>query len=184
MKLGIYVGSFNPVHNGHIKIVNYLLNHKYVDKVIIIATPNYWNKQNLVTLKHRINMLKFYERKSIIIDEKHNKKLYTYQVLKELKKDYPKDELYLIIGADNIVNLKLWKNLEDILKNKIIIMNRNNIDINKYLDQYPKKQFIVISDFPYIKISSTQIRNGDYRHLKREVKNYIEQNKLYGYKEE
>ena len=50
MKIGIYIGSFNPPHKGHIKIINYLLNNNYVDKIIVIPTGNYWNKQkNVVT---------------------------------------------------------------------------------------------------------------------------------------
>lgn len=181
MKLGIYVGSFNPVHSGHIKVVHYLLNNKYVDKVLLLATPNYWDKQDLVNQEHRVEMLKFYEDKDIIVDDIHNKEPYTYQVLRLLKEDYPNDELYLIIGADNMIHLDKWKNIDEILKNKIIVMNRNHIDINHYLDKYPKNQFVVISDFPYTRVSSTQIRNGDYKHLKNEVKSYIEHNKLYGF---
>ena len=51
MKLGLYVGSFNPVHNGHLKVINYLLDNNIVDKVIVLPTPNYWDKQNLLDLK-------------------------------------------------------------------------------------------------------------------------------------
>ena len=62
MKLGLYVGSFNPVHNGHIKVINYLLDNDLVDKVIVLPTPNYWDKQNLLDLKTRVEMLKIIER--------------------------------------------------------------------------------------------------------------------------
>ena len=48
MKIGIFVGSFNPVHKGHIKIVKHLLTKKYLDKVLIVPTGNYWNKNNLI----------------------------------------------------------------------------------------------------------------------------------------
>ena len=72
MKIGIYVGSFNPPHKGHIKIVNHLIS-KYLDKVIIIPTGNYWDKLDLVNIDHRINMLKFYENEKIIIDTKNNR---------------------------------------------------------------------------------------------------------------
>ena len=60
MKLGIYVGSFNPVHKGHIKVANYLLKNNYVDKVIMLPTPNYWHKTNLLDVNKRVEMLKFY----------------------------------------------------------------------------------------------------------------------------
>ena len=179
MKLGIFVGSFNPVHEGHIKVANYLLDNHYVDKMLMLATPNYWNKQDLVELKHRVNMLKFYETENLIVDDIHNKDPYTYQVLRSLKKDYPNDELYLIMGADNIINLDKWKNIKEILTYKIIIVNRDNIDINKYLERFPKDQFIVIPSFPNINISSTEIRKGNSKYLNPKIKKYIEQNQLY-----
>ena len=68
MKIGIYIGSFNPPHKGHKKIINYLLTNKYVDKILIIPTGNYWHKQNLINIKDRINMLKYYENKKIKVD--------------------------------------------------------------------------------------------------------------------
>ena len=179
MKLGIFVGSFNPVHEGHIKVANYLINNHYVDKVLMLATPNYWDKQDLIELKHRVNMLRFYETQNLIVDDIHNKEPYTYQVLRLLKKDYPNDELYLIIGADNIINLDKWKNIGEILENKIIVVNRDNLDIYQYLDKFPKEQFVIIPSFPNIEVSSTEIRNGDYKYLKKEVKEYINQHRLY-----
>ena len=127
MRIGVFVGSFNPVHEGHIKVANYLLEHDYVDKVLILPTPNYWDKQDLIPVRHRYRMLKFYETDKIIIDNKHNNYPYTYQVLRSLKKDY-KDDLYLIIGADNIERFNEWRNYEEIQENKIIVLNRNNID--------------------------------------------------------
>lgn len=179
MRIGVFVGSFNPVHEGHIKIVNHLLDKNYLDKILLLATPNYWDKQDLISVEHRINMLKFYETDKIIVDDIHNNFPYTYQVLRSLKKDY-KDELYLIIGADNIVNLDKWKNIDELLKYKIIILNRDNIDINKYLDKYPNKEnFIVVDDYVPLDVSSTKIRNGDYKYLDSKVKDYIENNKLY-----
>ena len=93
MKLGVFVGSFNPVHEGHIKVANYLINNHYVDKVLMLATPNYWDKQDLIELKHRVNMLKFYETENLVVDDIHNKEPFTYQVLRLLRKDYPNDEL-------------------------------------------------------------------------------------------
>ena len=178
MRIGVFVGSFNPVHDGHIKVANYLLENDYVDKVLILPTPNYWDKQDLIPVRHRYRMLKFYETDKIIIDNKHNNYPYTYQVLRSLKKDY-NDDLYLIIGADNIERFNEWRNYEEILENKIIVLNRNNININKYLKKYKKEQFIPITDFPFINVSSTEIRNGKFTHLKPEVIDYIKKHNLY-----
>ena len=179
MKLGIFVGCFNPVHNGHLKIINYLLDNNIVDKVLVLPSTNYWEKQDLIDIKHRINMFKIFESEKIIIDDIHNNYDYTYQVLRSIKIDYPNDDLYLIIGADNIINLHKWKNIDEILNNKIIVLNRNNIDINKYLDRFNKDKFIILDKFDYIDTSSTEIRNGNYEELNPEVKKYIDKSKLY-----
>ena len=66
MKIGVYVGSFNPVHKGHMKIVKHLIKNNYLDKVIVIPTGAYWDKQNLIDINDRISMLKFYERRKTL----------------------------------------------------------------------------------------------------------------------
>lgn len=183
MKIGVYVGSFNPVHIGHIKIVDDLLIHKIVDRVVIIPTNGYWNKQNLVDLKHRINMLKYFENDKIIIDTKHNSIEYTYQVLDKLEKEYKNDELYLIIGADQLPKFHLWKNVGEILKHKVLVINRDNIDVYQHINNFKNKEnFIIVNDIEQIDISSTIIRdNIDKRdcYLDKNVLKYINKNKLY-----
>lgn len=180
MKLGVFVGSFNPMHNGHHDICKYVLDNKYVDKVILIPTPNYWDKNNLVDVDKRIHMMNFYADKNIIIDNKHNNLQYTYEILDVLKEENPNDELYLIIGADNICKFYEWKNIDRILENKVIVLNRDNIDIIKYIKEDDVDKFIVINNYKYIDVSSTKIRNGIYENIKKEVVNYIKENNLYG----
>ena len=179
MRLGVYVGSFNPVHIGHIDVVNYLIKEKYVDKVLIVPTLNYWNKFNLIDIKHRINMLKIFENEDIKIDTKNNKYIYTYELLNKLSKEYD-DELYLIMGADNIIEFDKWKNYKKLLKYKIIIVNRNNIDINKYIKKYNTNNFIVINDYKFIDISSTKLReNLNSKYIDKKVLDYIKKNNLF-----
>lgn len=179
MRLGVYVGSFNPVHKGHIDVVNYLLKEKYVDKILIVPTLNYWNKNNLIDIKHRINMLKIFESVNIKIDTKNNKYIYTYELLNKLNKEYD-DELFLIMGADNIIEFDKWKNYKELLKYKIIIVNRDNIDIEKYIKKYNTNNFIVMSNYKYIDISSTEIRNNlNCKYLDEKVLDYINKNKLF-----
>ena len=178
MKLGIFMGSFNPPHKGHIGIMNYLLDKGYVDKILVVPTLNYWNKNNLIDIKDRINMLKFYENERIVIDTAHNEYIYTIDLVKEIEKDYPKDELSVIMGADNIINLDKWKNYQELLKYNIIIMNRSDIDIEKYTSKYPNN-FTIINDFD-MPISSTDIRNKiSENFLDKEILNYIKENNLY-----
>ena len=180
MNIGVYVGSFNPPHKGHIYVVNYLLDNKVVNKVLIVPTGNYWDKQNLVDLKDRINMLKTYENENILIDTVNNEYPYTYQLMRKLKIDYPNDTLFLVMGADNIISFDKWKNYEELLQGNIIIMNRDSINIHEYLKNYPEGHFIVLKDFHPIDISSTEIRNNpDNEYIDEEVKEYIKKHDLY-----
>ena len=180
MNIGVFVGSFNPPHKGHFSIVNFLINKKILDKVIIIPTGNYWNKQDLIDIKDRINMLRFYENDKIIIDNKHNNMEYTYLIMNSLKEEYPHDKLSLIIGADNIINFNKWKNYQELIKYHLIIMQRNNIDIKKYIKEYKITNYTIIDDYPYIDISSTIIRNKlDNKYLDKEVIDYIRSRGLY-----
>ena len=182
MNLGIYVGSFNPVHKGHKYIIDCLLDKDIVDKIIVIPTGNYWDKQDLINIKDRINMLKIYESDKVIVNETLNEINYTYKILNILEKAYKDDKLYLIIGADNIPKFHLWKNVDEILQNKVIVLNRDNIDIYKYINKFKnKKNFIVVKDFKKIDISSTQIRNNIDKNknlLDKKVYKYITENKL------
>lgn len=61
MRLGVCIGSFNLVHDGQKHIAEFVINNNYVDKVLLLPTPNYWHKQDLFSVNHRINMMKFYE---------------------------------------------------------------------------------------------------------------------------
>lgn len=188
MKIGVYVGSFNPVHLGHKHIADYLLENNYLDKVVIIPTGNYWHKNNLTHLNHRINMLKYYENDKIIINNKYNNLEYTYQILNELKNDYKESTLYLIIGADNLTSFHLWKKVDKVLNNKVLVLPRNNINTHEYINKYKQKDnFIVVQNFKEIDISSTFIREKlrykEYNSLTncidKEILNYIIDNKIY-----
>lgn len=184
MKIGIFVGSFNPVHKGHIKIVKHLIENKYLDKVIIIPTGNYWNKQNLIDIDDRINMLKFYQNDSIIIDNKLNNLTYTYEIMNELKREY--ENLYLILGADNLISFDKWNNYEDLLNYYLVIINREDIDVNYYLDKHKIKKYIIVDDLEKDDISSSLVRDlitsnkSLDKYLDVEIINYIKNNNLYG----
>lgn len=186
MKIAVYVGSFNPVHKGHIKVAK-TVSKKLVDKVIIVPTLNYWDKNNLININDRINMLKFYETNNIIINTKNNKYEYTYQVLRNIKKEYKNSEIYLIIGNDILENFLKWKNINEILKYNIIVIKRNNIDLNIY-KQYEKYNFIYLEKVSKKEISSTVVRKMILENNKEVLKyidlkvyNYIKRNNLYIY---
>lgn len=187
-KIGVYVGSFDPFHKGHENIVKYLLEREYVDKVMIIPTLSYWDKNIKTSIEDRINMIKTIEDSNIEVNTSLNTYEYTYEIMDELKKQYPEDNLYLIIGADSLVNFDKWKEVEKILENNILVIPRNNIDTSKYISDFKEKdKFIVVSDFVNLGISSTMIRerlvSKDYNHLdkymNKKILNYIIDNNLY-----
>ena len=185
MKIGVFVGSFDPVHKGHIIIINYLL-EKYLDKVIVVPTGNYWNKKDLTHIYHRINMLKIYQNEKIIIDEENNELEYTYEVLDSLNKKYKEDELYLIIGADNIVSFDKWVNYQKLLNYNLIIINRSDINIKYYLNKMNKNdKYIITDELANINISSTFVRENIKNiinindKIDKDVIKYIKDNNLY-----
>ena len=186
MKIGVYVGSFNPVHKGHMIMANYIVDNNLVDKLLVIPTGNYWDKKDLASLEDRTRMLRFYETDKIIIDNEFSNLQYTYLVINELKKEYKNDELYLIIGADNIILFDKWKHYEDLLKLELIIVQREDIDIEYFLRKLGKTQkVVIINDIVGFTVSSTLARNNIdnpevlKEYLDQDVIEYILQRKLY-----
>lgn len=185
MKIGVYVGSFNPVHKGHIKVVKKVLK-EYVDKVLIVPTLSYWDKNNLISITDRINMLKLYETENILIDTKNNKCKFTYQVLRNIKHEYEDSKIYLIIGDDLLEYFDKWKNVDEILSNyNLIVIMRNNIDASVY-QKYKNYNLIVTSKISENEISSTIVRsmvsnNNDevLKCIDSKVYDYIKRNNLY-----
>lgn len=188
MKTGVYVGSFDPVHKGHMKMVKQLLNRNIVNQVVMVATTDYWDKKLSASLSDRLAMLSVYQSKRIIIDNEHNHLQYTYQVLSSLKEKHSAWDLYLIIGDDLLVSFDKWQNLDELLQFKVIIIDRMALDVNAYLKLLPKaEQFIKAKHFDKLAISSSQIRAMINMNREDELKkyldpgvlNYIKDNRLY-----
>ena len=182
MKIGIFPGSYDPIHNDHIKIINELLNKKIIDKIILIPLENYWDKKITSNLKDRIKMLKLISNEKIIIKE-NLENSYAYQIINEIKKEHK--NIYYIIGADNLETLNKWKNVEEVLKENFIVINRNNIDVNQMLknNNYDIDKFTIIN--LTTSLSSTNIRKKinnkeDVKeYLDKKIYNYIKENNLY-----
>ena len=186
MKVGVYIGSFNPIHKGHKQVVDHLLKNNYVDKIIIIPTGNYWDKNNLIDIEDRINMAKFYESNNIVVNNKLYEYEHTYQILNSLKSEG--DRLYLVIGSDNLPKFHLWENVDEILEYEVLVMPRGDLDISKYIEKFKNKnKFILVDKFKSIDTSSTLIRKlievHDINKLKKlldeDILNYILKNNLY-----
>ena len=176
MKIGVFVGSFDPVQNAHISIMKYLTTNNIVDHLLVIATGNYQGKQNITELDKRLAMLDLIKMDNVEINKKYNNYKYTYQILRELNKEYPNDKLYLVIGADNAIYINEWDNYDEIIKNGIIVIKRDNIKAKLNAPD------VIYINKDFSNISSTKIRNNlnKYKsYLDKNVYNYIKDNNLY-----
>ena len=192
MKIGIFGGSFNPPHNMHTDIANYMINRHYVDKVIFVPTGSkYTYKNNLIEEEHRYNMLEILSNKNdnIMVSDYELKSevVYTIDTLKHFKEEYPNDEICFICGLDNFSYIDKWKNGEEILTNyKIVVINRGGNDLEELLVKYDKyKDNIIISNMEMKDISSTYIRDNIKEidkvkeYIDEDVLRYIQENNLY-----
>ncbi len=163
MKVGLFFGSFNPVHVGHMIIANYMAQHTDLDQVWMVVSP-----QN--PLKKRRTLAKDYDRlylidqaiddnpvlKSSNIEFSLPKPSYTIDTLTYLKEKYPDKQFVLIMGGDNLGSFHKWKNYETILNNhEIYVYKRPTYE----LGELESHESISLFDAPMMEISSSYIRN-------------------------
>lgn len=190
MKIGIFGGSFNPPHNMHLNIALELIEKEYLNEIIYVPTGDKYNKNGLISCKHRINMVKLMIEKynKLSLTDIGNKDLYqyTYQVLDYFKSIKTNSNIYFICGTDNLKELDTWRNYEYILENyKLLVIRRNNDNIDEILKKYEKyRNNIIIANIESKVLSSTDIRinlreNKREENLSIDVYNYIKENNLY-----
>jgi len=162
MKIGIYSGSFNPIHFGHIELANYLINSKLVDEVWLLVSPQnpLKKREELAEDRLRLQMAKIafakYKKIKVSDVEFHlPKPSYTIDTLNFLQKKYPQNQFFLLIGADIVAEFDKWKNYNEILE-KFTVLCYPRENFPQKSAQFPQIKFI---DAPLINISSTQIRN-------------------------
>lgn len=188
MRIGIYPGSFNPVHKGHIKIAKASVKQNLVDEVLIVPTGSYWNKNDLVDLSHRINMLKLFESDTLKIETEFNITNSTYELFELLKNRFIDDELYLILGGDNLLKFENWIEYRKMLEYPFVVVKRDEYDesfIIRRMEELNKENYFIL-DIDNLEDSSSEIResisnNSDSDYLDDRVYEYIKDNNLYEY---
>ena len=170
MRIGIYGGAFNPVHKGHIKLAEEVKTKANLDKIIIMPSGQSPHKSSnsLVDSTHRLEMcrLAFAGEDYIVSDLeiKREGKSYTVDTVTELKKIYPEDELFLIMGSDMLLCFDRWYRYEDILSVVTICATTRQGDISlDELKAYSRdvlgKETLII-DFEPFECSSTKVRDA------------------------
>lgn len=191
MRIGVFGGSFNPLHKMHEDIAHSLKKSDLLDKIIFVPTGSeYKYKNNLLPDQNRYDMVKLitdaYDYLDVSDYELKSEVVYTCETLAYFKDKYPKDEIYFICGLDNLSYIDSWKNAEYILNNfKILVIKRDTDDLEKVmkrLDAY--KSNILVVDMKENPISSTAIRkditdSNNSVYLNENVLKYIKDNDLY-----
>jgi nicotinate-nucleotide adenylyltransferase len=164
LKIGLYFGSFNPIHIGHLAIANYIRITTDLNQIWFVVSPQnpFKKKKSLLADFQRIEMINiaigdspFY--KSSNIEFNLPKPSRTIDTLTYLYDKYPNHEFSLIMGSDNLVSFQKWKNYKEILKNyKIYLYPRPEVPTSQF-DSHPA---ILKIDAPLIEISSSFIRES------------------------
>lgn len=161
MNIGLYFGSFNPIHIGHLIIASHVLNNTQLKQVWLVISPHNPLKPSasLINEYTRLNLVQTalegeYNLKSSNIEFSLPKPSYTVDTLAYLKEKFPQHEFSVIMGSDSFSNLTKWKNYETIIKNHLLyIYKRPGFEIKNTM-----KASIEILDAPLLEISSTNIR--------------------------
>lgn len=185
MEIGLYFGTFNPIHVGHLIIANYMADYTAIDKVWLVVSPQnpMKEKSSLLPDFHRLALVK------IAIDDNPNlvasdiefdlpKPSYTVTTLAYLREKYPQHRFSLIMGEDNLRTLHKWKNHEEIIRQHNIyvyprVLTESEIDeLKEYHIESPlaKHKNVIVCDAPVMKVSSSFIRKAikdrkDVRYL-------------------
>jgi len=188
MKIGLYFGSFNPIHIGHLIIANQVLNETDIEKIWFVVSPQNPFKESKTLLNEfdRLHMVRLATQddnriKCSDIEFNLPKPSYTSNTLTFLSEKYPEHAFALIMGSDSYQNLDKWKNYESIINNyPVYIYKREGSEIRK---DCTIESFIL--NAPLIEISASQIRENikagkSIRYLVPEiVREEIETRKFY-----
>ena len=193
----LFGGSFNPPLNSHFSIAQNVLNQfKKVSKIVFVPVNQKYSKNGLLENEHRYNMLKLVSDKNesfevSSIDFESDRSLYLFEQLEKIQETFPDNELWFLIGSDNLKEIYTWKKPEILLsKYKCIVMERGTDNIETIIEnddflREHKDNIIKLNQEIRSNYSSTYVRNllknnKSIRYLvPDEISEYIEKNNLY-----
>ncbi len=164
MKIGLFFGSFNPIHTGHLIIANYMANYTVLDEVWLVVSPHnpLKDKRDLINSYDRLEMARLATEnaKNIRVsgvELKLPQPSYTIDTLTHLHERYPANEFSLIMGSDNLSSLKKWKNYELLLRDYPIYVYPRRGFLENEFSKHPS---VTITDTPLMELSATFIRKS------------------------
>jgi len=172
MKVGLFFGSFNPIHVGHLILANHFAQNSSLDQVWLVVSPRnpLKKKASLLDDHHRLAMVREAVDDNPLLSASNvefelEQPSYTINTLVHLNEKYPQHEFSLIMGEDNLRSFHKWKNFDQILANhKIYIYPRLKAEDEEsskqeLIDKFLAHKNIELLDAPVIQISATMIRN-------------------------
>jgi len=161
MNIGLYFGSFNPVHIGHLIVANHILNETSIEKIWFMVTPQnpFKESKSLLNEFDRLHLVRLATQddnrmKCSDIEFTLSKPSYTSQTLAFLSEKHPEHTFSIIMGSDSYQNLDKWKNFEAIVSHySIYVYKREGHEVNKIFSKNS-----IILNAPIIEISASQIR--------------------------
>jgi nicotinate-nucleotide adenylyltransferase len=189
MKIGLFFGSFNPIHNGHLVIAGYLAEYTDLQQIWMVVSPHNPLKPigSLLQDYHRFHLVELgigdYKKiKPSKIEFELPRPSYTINTLAYLKERYPKHNFSLIMGSDNLETFHKWKNFEIMLEEHDIYVYPRPLHDGGNLRGHPRVKWV---NAPHMELSSTFIRNAikegkDVRYMMPEaVASYIDEMHFY-----
>ncbi len=163
-KIGLFFGSFNPIHTGHLIVANYMAGFTDLDEVWFVVSPHnpLKEKKSLLSNVHRLTLVRLATEehpnlKVCDIEMKLPQPSYTIRTLTYLAEEYPDNHFVLICGTDILPSFHKWKNYEQILEQyELYIYPRPGYDPGQWKD-HPKIKYIAA---PMVEISASFIRKG------------------------
>ncbi|MFD2598277.1 nicotinate (nicotinamide) nucleotide adenylyltransferase [Sphingobacterium corticis] len=163
--IGLFFGSFNPIHVGHLIIGNYMANYTELDEVWFVVSPQnpFKEKKSLANMYDRLEMANLAigdadRLRTSDIEFSLPQPSYTIDTLTYLQERYPEYEFALIMGGDNLAGLKKWKNADIILRDyRIFVYPRPGYPVDSELVNHPS---VTITETPNMELSSTAIRKA------------------------
>jgi nicotinate-nucleotide adenylyltransferase len=163
MKIGLFFGSFNPIHHGHLMVASFIANHTELQQVWLVVSPQNPHKtqSSLLNEYDRLHLAQLAiedddQIKVSDIEFKLPKPSYTIDTLTYLEEKYPQHRFYVIMGSDSFQNLPKWKNFEALVKNyQFIVYRRPGFEIT---EKYGAD--VTYLEAPMLELSATLIRNN------------------------
>lgn len=192
--IAVFGGTFNPIHNEHIKMIKHLSALDFIDRILVIPThiPPHKAVGYLAGEEHRINMCRIATEgiKKVCVSNfeiKRQGKSYTFYTVKSLRKEYPDDDIFVVCGGDMAITLDTWHRFDELKKIcTFLVVDRPGTDkeeLRRYIDALIKdgakiEYTVCVTE----DVSSTDIRSNisDSKDIPENISAYIKENGLYG----